>query len=122
MQYGRVGMQFPLSDQSSFFRQVWNTIMRNPLPAHKRYQVTKGRDADFAVVGEATKGMDEFAGNVWFCLDGIKQHTVFQRERSHIDLIGVPVRRVENHAWKCKKWLEKRGLDIEAWRKNGQQP
>ena len=101
MSYGTVGIQFPLK-----YRQLlWG--------------VDTGRDSDWAKIKTATAGMSEFAGNVWFCLDGISNHTVFQRERSHADLVeglGAPFRRVPNHSDKCKDWVKDHAHCIDLWR------
>jgi len=150
MQYGRVGIQFPLHrdvlnlTESTAAQHAKDLLLAsNPAATEaelkkagkkaafaiqkdprwqlmNRWKVFTGVDSDFEMIRNVTEkaGRTGVQNNIWFCLEGQKVHTVFQRERGHIDLGSHPIMRIDSHKKKCEKWVKEHAIEIAIERAN----
>lgn len=80
-----------------------------------KWKVFTGVDSDFEKVSEVTEkeGRSEAQNNIWFCgEEGRRVHSVFERERGHIDLSSFPTGRIESHGKRCGKWVREHAVEI----------
>lgn len=152
MQYGRIGIQFPLqrsvqnlttgtvaaaskeallsqnatasaSDLAAAASAGKKSIESNPRwTLMNRWKVFTGIDSDLALIQSITEGKErsEFENNVWFCgEEGRKVHSVFERERGHIDLSSHPTGRIDSHKKRCEKWMKVHAVEITGGEKGG---
>lgn len=82
-----------------------------------RWKIFTGVDSDYELVKTETvgKNQSEYENNLWFCGEaGRKVHTIFERERGHIDLGTHPIGKIDSHEKKCRKWLQDHQNKVEA--------
>jgi hypothetical protein len=104
MAMGEIGIQWPDATIKKYPRNV----------LHNFFRIFTGIDKDFEMIKNATANMTEWQSNYWFCA-GKVHHSVFQRERNHIDMPTFPLNSYKSHARKCDAWWEKNEPERNNW-------